>query len=133
MTRELPSTFHENPFEASGRTADNVITTVRVSKNALLFPFAAAVVTATACATPREGAATPPLVASASGRECKRLGPVHGLATSGPGIGYEQQLFIATQDAVKEAKALRATHVVLDHEEGAPSLMRLSGFAYRCE
>jgi len=84
-----------------------------------------------ACAHPRPGG-TPPILAPVPGPECKRLGPVSGLATAGDNLGYDQKLYLATQDALAEAKTLGATHVVLDREEGAPSLMRLSGYAYRC-
>jgi len=84
------------------------------------------------CALPRSSRA-PPLLAPISGSECEPLGRVSGLATAAEHLGYDQELYLATRDAIAEARSLGATHVVLDREEGAPSLMRLSGFAYRCQ
>jgi len=90
-----------------------------------------ALLTPVSCALPRSSEA-PPLLAPISGSECKPLGRVTGLATAEEQLGYDQELYLATRDAIAEARSLGATHVVLDREEGAPSLMRLSGFAYRC-
>jgi hypothetical protein len=85
-----------------------------------------------ACAHGDFVASTPPIVATAAGLECQRLGPVHGLATADETRDYGRELYLATQDALTMARPLGATHVVLDREEGAPTLMRLSGYAYRC-
>jgi hypothetical protein len=84
------------------------------------------------CAHGNFVASTPPIVTTAQGFECQRLGPVHGLATADENRDYGRELYSATQDALPMARALGATHVVLDREEGAPTLMRLSGYAYRC-
>ena len=74
----------------------------------------------------------PHVLSAASGAECARIGPVEGTGTGGSRTTHETQVYWATQDALNTAKAMGATHVVLDSERDEATGVRLSGFGYRC-
>ena len=74
----------------------------------------------------------PHVLSADSGGECTRIGPVEGTGQGGSRVTHETQVYWATQEALHTAKALGATHVVLDSERDEATAVRLSGFGYRC-
>jgi hypothetical protein len=83
------------------------------------------------CAAGGRGGAHPPL-ATTSGGECVPLGAIDGTGIGGSRVTREIMISRATREALEKAKAMGATHVVLDHELDHATEVTLSGFAYRC-
>ena len=74
----------------------------------------------------------PHVLTAEAGAECSPIGPVDGTGTGGSRVTHDMQVYWATRQALDAAKALGATHVVLDSEQDGAESLRVSGFGYRC-
>jgi hypothetical protein len=94
--------------------------------------LAPVVMVAFACACASTRPVGPPVLAVGPGAYCVSLGDVRGEGSGGPLVRYEDQVEWATQQALDLAKAMGATHVVLDRVDKPGVTLWVLGYAYRC-
>jgi hypothetical protein len=94
--------------------------------------LAPVVTVAFACACGTTKAVGPWVLAVGPGADCVSLGNIRGEGSGGSLVRYEDQVEWATQQALDKAKAMGATHVVLEHEDRPGVTLWVLGYAYRC-